>query len=64
MREWALRVLEQITEHKCVCCVYLYEQEKEDEAQSGLFLALELFTEGTNAMRLTENEGVSIEKVY
>lgn len=41
--EWALalrvnvHVLEQITEHKCV---YLYEREKEDEAQSGLFLAL------------------------
>lgn len=49
--EWALRVdvhvLEQITEHKCVC-VYLYEREKEDEAQSGLFLALSLFTEGLN----------------
>lgn len=49
MREWALRVdvyvLEQITGLKCMC-VYLYEREKEDEAQSGLFLPLELFTEG------------------
>lgn len=43
VREWELalrvdvHVLEQITEHKCV---YLYEREKDDEAQSGLFLAL------------------------
>lgn len=43
MREWALRVdvhvLEQITEHKCVR-IYLYEREKEGEAQTWLFLAL------------------------
>lgn len=49
--EWALHakvhVLEQITERKCVC-VHLYEREKEVEAQSGLFLALSLFTEGLN----------------
>ena len=49
--EWAFRrelhVLEQITEHKCIH-VYLYEREKGAEAQSGLFLALSLFTEGLN----------------
>ena len=51
MTEWALRV------DVCTClnrslstnaCVYLYEREKEDEAQSELFLALSLFTEGLN----------------